>query len=89
MPLCCFVSHHNPFSLHADGGVAASVADVRTVEDHLKPSDLQAFHAWIQSASLVMLDANLCPETLEVRVSALEHNLAFDYCCHVLCRSVS
>ncbi len=36
------------------------------MEDHLKPADLQAFHSHLQQASIVMLDANLCPETLEV-----------------------
>lgn len=47
------------------GDVAASVADVRTVEDHLKPTDLQPFHSHVQQASILMLDANLSPETLE------------------------
>lgn len=53
------------YTFDQGGGVAASVADVRTVEDHLKPSDLQPFHSQIQDASIVMLDANLCTETLE------------------------
>ncbi|KAL0023079.1 hypothetical protein WJX79_010274 [Trebouxia sp. C0005] len=47
------------------GDVAASVADVKTVEDHLKPADLQPFRFHLQQASIVMLDANLSPETLE------------------------
>lgn len=46
--------------------MAASVADVKTVEDHLKPADLQPFHSHLQQASIMMLDANLSPETLEV-----------------------
>ncbi|DBB09048.1 TPA: hypothetical protein ACH3X3_007672 [Trebouxia sp. C0006] len=47
------------------GDVAASIADVKTVEEHLKPADLQPFHSHLQQASIVMLDANLSPETLE------------------------
>lgn len=52
--------------LYAGGDVAASIADVKTVEDHLKPADLQPFHSHLQQASVVMLDANLSPRTLEV-----------------------
>ena len=52
--------------IYAGGDVAASVADVKTVEDHLKPADLQPFRFHLQQASIVMLDANLSPETLEV-----------------------
>ena len=50
----------------AAGDVAASIADVRAVEDHLQPADLHTFLAQLQQASILMLDANLCPETLEV-----------------------
>lgn len=59
----------------AAGDVAASVADVRTVEDHLKPTDLQPFHSHVQQASILMLDANLSPETLEVTQAAQDVNV--------------
>ncbi len=55
--------------MYAGGDVAASIADVKTVEEHLKPADLQPFHSHLQQASIVMLDANLSPETLEVTTS--------------------
>ena len=55
--------------MYAGGDVAASIADVKTVEEHLKPADLQPFHSHLQQASIVMLDANLSPKTLEVTTS--------------------
>ena len=55
--------------IYAGGDVAASIADVKTVEEHLKPADLQPFQCHLQQASIVMLDANLSPETLEVTTS--------------------
>ena len=57
------------FYIYAGGDVAASIADVETVEEHLKPADLQPFKSHLQQASIVMLDANLSPETLEVTTS--------------------
>lgn len=50
----------------AAGEVAASVADVRTVEEHLRPTDLQQFHMHIQQAGILVLDANLSPKTIQV-----------------------
>ena len=47
------------------------MADVRTVEDHLKPSDLKAFRGHLQGASIIMLDANLCTEVLQVSKHSL------------------
>ena len=60
------------------------MADVRTVEDHLKPSDVKAFHSQIQDASIVMLDANLCTETLEVRVQSDTTELFAHHCYRLL-----
>lgn len=48
------------------GEVAASVADVAALEEHL-PAVLRQHTADIQSAPLVMLDGNLSPEALLVR----------------------
>ena len=50
----------------AAGEVAASVADVRTVEEHLRPADLQLFQKHIQQAGILLLDANLSPDTIQV-----------------------
>ncbi|KAL3133069.1 hypothetical protein ABBQ38_006972 [Trebouxia sp. C0009 RCD-2024] len=47
------------------GEVAASVADVRTVEEHLRSTDLQQFHVHIQQAGILVLDANLSPEAIQ------------------------
>ena len=60
------------------------MADVRTVEDHLRPSDLKPFHSQIQGASIVMLDANLCTETLEVRVQSHITELFGHHCYRLL-----
>lgn len=46
-----------------------SVADVSADEQHLQPADLQPFHRRIQQASILLLDANLAPETLEVSIA--------------------
>ena len=50
----------------AAGDVAASIADVRTVEEHLQSSDLQQFHQYIQQAGIVLLDANLSVQAIQV-----------------------
>ena len=50
----------------AGGDVAASVADVTLLERQLTPAALQAHRSAVQTASLVMLDANLSPGTLQV-----------------------
>jgi hypothetical protein len=63
--------------IYAGGDVAASVADVKTVEDHLKPADLQPFHSHLQQASIMMLDANLSLETLEVTTPLCSVNNAW------------
>ena len=55
----------------AAGDVAASIADVRTVEEHLQPSDLQQFHQHIQQAGTVLLDANLSVQAMQVSHSVL------------------
>lgn len=46
--------------------MAASVADVSAVEQHLQAADLKPFHQQIQQAPVLLLDANLAPETLQV-----------------------
>ena len=50
----------------AGGDVAASVADVTLLEQQLTPAALQAHKRAVQTASLVMLDANLSTEALQV-----------------------
>lgn len=57
--------------VHAGKDVAASVADVTAVEQHLKPADLQPFHDCLQRAPIVLLDANLSPEALQVGLAVV------------------
>lgn len=52
--------------------MAASVADVGALEEHL-PDVLQQHTADIQSAPIVMLDGNLSPEALLVRIHSTPH----------------
>ena len=46
--------------------MAAAVADVTLLEQQLTPAALQAHTSAVQTSSLVMLDANLSTETLQV-----------------------
>ena len=49
------------------GDVAASVADVGALEQHVRPADLAQYQADIAAAPMLVVDANLAPDTLQVR----------------------
>ncbi|XP_024522155.1 uncharacterized protein LOC112343241 [Selaginella moellendorffii] len=54
------------------GEVAAGVADTGTVEKHLTPDWISQFSTIIQAAPVVLLDANLTPESLETACKLAE-----------------
>lgn len=61
------------------GEVAACVADVDALEQHLTPELLTQHRTDIQSAPFVLLDGNLSPEAILVRFTVAQDSAMYSH----------